>query len=292
MPVTTPPRVSHRARHRDPGGVAARPHLTAVPALGGTLVTAVRSADADALARDAQRELTALGHALHDGPIQSIIAASLALQLAERASGDGPEAGPQAPAYGLAEAREALDDALRALRTTMGDLNPPGVQGGLGQMLAALRERTGGLVVDDRATGAVTAEITGAVFRLLAALGATSAGAPAVAVVTRDRPGVVVCEVRLRGRDASERTRREEVGRALRRLDALGGRAAVARAGGGADLLLALPSDTHSAPAPVLSLRGLALDGDRATARDDDYRGERRTPGAPALAPTGTEDRR
>ncbi len=276
MPVTAPPRV-HRARH--PAQAARRAHLTAVPPQRQFVAT-VTAPGADAVARDAQRELVTLAHDLHDGPVQSLIAASLALQLAERAAGEGDGVLPR----GLAEAREALTDALHVLRATMTSLDPPGVQGGLGQMLSALRERAAALTLDDRATGAVSAEIAGAVFRLLAALGATEAHLPALAVVTRDRPGVVLCEVRLRGTDAAERSLREEVERALRRLHALGARAAVARATGGADLLLALPAHTTDAPSPALVAPG------RLAPAYLDFSGTRRTGGVTALAPTGTED--
>jgi hypothetical protein len=276
----------HRARPHGDDAASARGHLTAVPPQPAPFVTAVGPADAVEVARDAQNELVALGHGLHDGPVQSLIAASLALQMIERA---GDAAGSDAP-RGLAAAREALDAALTSLRGTMGDLNPPGVQGGLGQMLSALSERATGLTVDDRATGAVSAEIAGAVFRLLSAVGATCADRPAVRVVTRDRPGFVVCEVRLRGHDAADRTRREEVERALRRLVALGARSAVARATGGADLLLALPSDTDSAPSPALLDRGQLLHAAAHRPAHMDCRGDRRTGGATALARTGTED--
>lgn len=293
MPVTALPRAMHRARprtaaHRAAGRPYARGHLSVVPPQPGPPDTVVAAPDAADVARDAQRELVALGHHLHDGPVQSLIAASLALQLVERSTRLPDAEGPPAPA--LASARQALDDALAALRGTMRDLNPPGVQGGLGQMLAALRQRAAGLAVDDRATGAVTAEIAGAVFRLLAAVGVTDADLPSLRVVTRDRPGLVVCEVRVRGRDAAERTRREEVERALRRLDALGARSAVTRATGGADLLLALPSDTGSAPSPALVTRGQLLHPDEQAPAHIDSRGVGRTGSATALARTGTED--
>lgn len=277
---------SHRARPRVHVGASARGHLAAVPQQPAPFVTTVEAADADVVARDAQSELVALGHGLHDGAVQSLIAASLALQLVERAV-DVP--GAEVP-RSLAAVREALDAALTSLRGTMGDLNPPGVHGGLGQMLSALRDRATGLTVDDHATGAVTAEIAGAVFRLLSAVGATRADLPAVRVLTRDRPGFVVCEVRLRGRDAADRSRREEVERALRRLDALGARSAVARASGGADLLLALPSDTDSAPSPALLDRNQLLHAAAHRPAQIDCRGDRRTGGATALARTGTED--
>lgn len=290
MPVTALPRAMHRARPRTTHGSdrrgPARGHLAAVPPQPAPFVTAVGPADAGEVARDAQSELVALGHGLHDGAVQSLIAASLALQLIERGM-DAP--GAEAP-RGLAAAREALDAALTSLRGTMGDLNPSGVQGGLGQMLSALRERATGLTVDDQATGAVSAEIAGAVFRLLSAVGATREDLPAVRVVTRDRPGFVVCEVRLRGQDAADRSRREEVERALRRLDALGARSAVARASGGADLLLALPSDTGSEPSPALLDRGQLLHPAPHGPAHIDCRGHGRTGGATALARTGTED--
>jgi len=257
------------AQRRRERGPRPRNGLAAVPDPVPPLVRPVGPVAADEVAADAEAELTELAGVLHDGPVQSLLAATWALELADRA------AAPAAPDGGLGEVRHALGHALADLRRVMGDLRPRGVQGGLAGVLAALGERTPGLRLDDRAVGAVTAECSGAVYRLVTALaadpdpvpgdGQPAAGTPrrapaapgpvgaaaavALTVATRDRRGVVLLEVRLRGPHARDRAGRGSVQRSLRRLDALGARVAVATASGAADLLLALPAESCHGPA-------------------------------------------
>lgn len=98
---------------------------------------AVPAPTAAALLRDADQERSALADALHDGPVQDLLAARYAADAALRS-----------PAPDLAAVRAAVQSAIVALRRTMRDLRPRGADG-LGPALEVLSSR----LVADAGTG-------------------------------------------------------------------------------------------------------------------------------------------
>lgn len=86
------------------------------------------AASAAALLLDAETDSDRLADALHDGPVQELVAARYAADAALRAGGD------------LALVRESVQGALVALRRTLWQLRPRG-RDGLADALGALSER-------------------------------------------------------------------------------------------------------------------------------------------------------
>ncbi|MCU1692404.1 MAG: hypothetical protein JWM64_1495 [Frankiales bacterium] len=155
----------------------ALPLLTAAAAV---LALSLRPATGPALLADGDAELDALADALHDGPVQVLVAARYACDAAVR-GGDA------------SLARDGVQEALVGLRRTMWHLRPR-TAACLPDALEALSERlveAGGapLVLDVAAAADLAPAPRALAYRLVQAV---ADGGPLSVTAARDRDGVVV----------------------------------------------------------------------------------------------------
>lgn len=182
------------------------PALRAAAAVLGLALAERPAAPSPAvLLLDAEEEADALADALHDGPVQALVAARYACDLAVRAGDAGP-------------AREAVQEALVALRRTLWHLRPRGADdlpAGLAALSARLVEAglpPLHLVLDTTAAHRLAPAARTVVYRLVQAVSADGG----VRVALRASGGDLVVDVDGgRALDGPDRWRR--------RLRALGG---------------------------------------------------------------------